>query len=73
MLKTLIAGLAVIKKARRAGDALDDDLNKNGVPDYLDLKKEIQDLKPIAKDLVARGKRIIELVSALAAHVMEAM
>ena len=73
MFKTLISALAVIKKARKAGDALDDDLNGNGVPEYLDLKQELENIKPVLLDLIERGKRILGLSLTLANHVIEAM
>jgi hypothetical protein len=72
-MKTFLAFLAAFKKAWKAGDALDDDLNGNGVPEYLDLKHELENLRPVLADLIERGKRIFGLSMALANHVIEAM
>lgn len=73
MLKQLLSLIAALKKVSKAGDALDDDLNKNNIPEYLDIKQELIDIKPVLIDLVERGKRILGLATALAAHVIEAI
>lgn len=72
LLKSIIGGIALAQRAKNAAEALEADLDNDGIPEKQELQKELLDCKPVLLDLVARAKRIFALSLSLANHVLEA-
>jgi hypothetical protein len=71
LLNSIIGGIALAKRAKNAMEALEADLDSDGVPEKKELEAELAAARPVVFDLLDRAKRIYILAVTLAAHVLK--
>jgi hypothetical protein len=72
MFKSIIAAIKGIKKVQSVLDAIDDDIDKDGTAEYLELKEKCEEAVKLGKQLFVVGKDIFLLALSIFNHVKEA-